>query len=106
MAEDVARSRSRERSGKDRDVRTSRLKHALQSHGAPSMRFDLCQDNTASTPAGHEAQMRSAGASLSQHFLQSQAPSVNLDLRISPASAPAISQKAQLPRVAASCEVT
>jgi hypothetical protein len=41
---------------------------------------------------------------LPQHFLQSQAPSVNRDLRISPASAPAISHSAQLPRVAASCE--
>jgi hypothetical protein len=70
------------------------------------MRFDLHQHNTVSTPASHEAQTRSAGASLRQHFLQSQAPSVNLDLRISPASAPAISQTAQLPRVAASCEGT
>ena len=78
----------------------------MQSHGAPSMRFDLCQDNTVSTPAGHEAQTRSAGASLPQHFLQSQAPSVNRDLRITPASAPAISQTAQSPRVAASCEGT
>ena len=78
----------------------------MQSHGAPSMRFDLCQDNTASTPASHEAQTRSAGASLFQHFLQNQAPSVNLDLSITPASAPAISQSAQLPRVAASCEGT
>ena len=78
----------------------------MQSHGAPSMRFDLHQDNTASTPFSHEAQARSAGASLSQHFLQNQAPSVNFDLRISPASAPAISQQAQLPRVAASCEGT
>jgi hypothetical protein len=70
------------------------------------MRFDLHQDNTASTPAVHEAQARSAGASLSQHFMQSQAPSVNLDLSICATSAPAISQKAQLPRVAASCEGT
>jgi hypothetical protein len=76
----------------------------LQSHGAPSMRFDLHQANTVSTPAGHEAQTRSAGASLFQHFLQNQAPSVNLDLSISPASAPAIPQQAQSPRVAASCE--
>jgi hypothetical protein len=43
---------------------------------------------------------------LPQHFLQSQAPSVNLDLSITPASAPAIPQQAQLPRVAASCEGT
>ena len=78
----------------------------MQSHGAPSMRFDFRQADTASTPALHEAQTRSAGASLLQHFPQSQAPSVNLDLRISPASAPAISQKAQSPRVAASCEGT
>ena len=78
----------------------------MQSHGAPSMRFDLCQDNTASTPAGHEAQTRSAGASFFQHFKQSQAPSVNFDLSITPASAPAISQQAQSPRVAASCEGT
>jgi hypothetical protein len=78
----------------------------MQSHGAPSMRFDFCQPDTASTPAGHEAQTRSAGASFCQHFLQSQAPSVNRDLRMSPASAPAISQKAQLPRVAARCEGT
>jgi hypothetical protein len=41
---------------------------------------------------------------LPQHFVQSQAPSVNLDLSIWPTSAPAISQQAQLPRVAASCE--
>ena len=78
----------------------------MQSHGAPSMRFDLCQAFTASTPASHEAQTRSAGASFFQHFLQSQAPSVDLDLRISPASAPGIPQLAQLPRVAASCEGT
>ena len=78
----------------------------MQSHGAPSMRFDFRHSFTASTPAGHEAQTRSAGASLSQHFLQSQAPSVTLDLSISPATAPAISQQAQLPRVAASCEGT
>ena len=78
----------------------------MQSHGAPSMRFDLRQDNTASTPAGHKAQTRSAGASLPQHFLQSQAPSVNRDLHILVVSAPAISQSAQLPRVAASCEGT
>ena len=78
----------------------------MQSHGALSMRFDWRQDNTASTPAGHKAQTRSAGASLPQHFLQSQAPSVNLDLSITPASAPAIPQQAQLPRVAASCEGT
>ena len=76
----------------------------MQSHGAPSMRFDLHQDNTVSTPAGHEAQTRSAGASFFQHFKQSQAPSVTLDLHISPATAPAISQTAQSPRVAASCE--
>ena len=106
MAEDVARSRSRERSGKDRDVRTSRLKHGLQSHGAPSMRFDLCQDFTVSTPFSHEAQTRSAGASLSQHFLHSHAPSVNRDARMLLASAPAIPQSAQLPRVAARCEGT
>jgi hypothetical protein len=68
------------------------------------MRFDLRQANTASTPASHEAQTRSAGASLFQHFKQSQAPSVNFDLCILVVSAPAISQKAQLPRVAASCE--
>ena len=106
MAENVARSRSREGSGKNRGVRTSRLEHALQSHGAPSMRFDFRQDDTASTPVSHEAQTRSAGASLFQHFKQNQAPSVNFDLRISPASAPAIPQQAQLPRVAASCEGT
>ena len=76
----------------------------MQSHGAPSMRFDLRQDNTVSTPAGHKAQTRSAGASLFQHFWHSQAPTVNFDLSISPATAPAISQQAQLPRVAASCE--
>jgi hypothetical protein len=75
----------------------------MQSHGAPSMRFDFRHSFTVSTPALHEAQTRSAGASLAQHFKQSQAPSVNLDLRISPTSAPAISQSAQLPRVAASC---
>ena len=78
----------------------------MQSHGAPSMRFDLHQDNTVSTPAGHEAQTRSAGASFLQHFKQSQAPAVNFDLRITPASAPAISQQAQFPRVAASYEGT
>ena len=76
----------------------------MQSHGAPSMRFDLHQADTASTPASHEAQTRSAGASLFQHFKQSQAPSVNFDLNILVVSAPAISQSAQLPRVAASCE--
>ena len=76
----------------------------MQSHGAPSMRFDFRQADTASTPAGHEAQTRSAGTSLPQHFVQSQAPSVNLDLSIWPTSAPAIPQQAQLPRVAASCE--
>ena len=76
----------------------------MQSHGAPSMRFDFRQAGTVSTPASHEAQTRSAGASLPQHFLQSQAPSVNLDLYILIVSAPAISQSAQLPRVAASCE--
>ena len=70
------------------------------------MRFDFRQADTVSTPAGHEAQTRSAGASLSQHLKQSQAPSVNFDLYITPASAPAISQKAQLPRVAPSCEGT
>ena len=72
------------------------------------MRFDLHQDDTVSTPALHEAeaQTRSAGASFFQHFLQSQAPSVNFDLSITPASAPAIPQQAQLPRVAASCEGT
>ena len=42
-AEDVGRSRSREGSGKNGNVRTSFLWHALQIHGAPSMRFDLCQ---------------------------------------------------------------
>jgi hypothetical protein len=68
------------------------------------MRFDLHQDNTVSTPASHEAQTRSAGASLPQHFVQSQAPAVNLDLCILGVSAPAISQSAQSPRVAASCE--
>ena len=78
----------------------------MQSNGAPSMRFDFCQDNTAPTPLLHEAQTRSAGASFFQHFKQSQAPSVNRDLRITPASAPAISQTAQSPRVAASCEGT
>ena len=78
----------------------------MQSHGAPSMRFDLHQADTASTPFSHEAQTRSAGASFSQHFLQIQAPCVNRDLRMSPASAPAISQKAQSPRVAASWEGT
>ena len=78
----------------------------MQSHGAPSMRFDFRHSFTASTPAGHEAQTRSAGASLSQHFLQIQAPAVNFDLSITRASAPAISQKAQLPRVAASYEGT
>jgi hypothetical protein len=78
----------------------------MQSHGAPSMRFDFRQDGTVSTPFSHEAQARSAGASLPQHFLQIQAPSVNFDLSITPASAPAISQQAQLPRVAASCEGT
>jgi hypothetical protein len=70
------------------------------------MRFDFRQDDTASTPVSHEAQTRSAGASLRQHFMQNQAPSMNRDLRISPASAPAIPQQAQLPRVAASCEGT
>ena len=105
-AEDVGRSRSREGSGKNGNVRTSFLWHALQIHGAPSMRFDLDQDDTASTPASHEAQTRSTGASLPQHFLQSRTPSVTLDLSISPASAPAIPQQAQLPRVAASYEGT
>ena len=104
MAEDVARSRPRERSGKDRDVRTSRSEHDLQSHGAPSMRFDCRQDFTVSTPFSHEAQTRSAGASLSQHFMHSHAPSVNRDARIWLAFAPAIPQSAQSPRVAASCE--
>jgi hypothetical protein len=70
------------------------------------MRFDVCQDDTASTPALHEAQTRSAGASFFQHFPQSQASSVYLALRISPASAPAFPQQAQLPWVAASCEGT
>ena len=78
----------------------------MQSHGAPSMRFYLHQADTASTPAGHEAQTRSAGASFFQHFKQSQVPAVNRDLRISPATAPARSQTAQSPRVAASCEGT
>jgi hypothetical protein len=41
---------------------------------------------------------------LFQHFLHSHAPSVNRDLSILLASAPAIPQSAQLPRVAASCE--
>ena len=68
------------------------MEHALQSHGAPSMRFDFRQSNTASTPALHEAQTRSAGASLAQHFAQSQAPSVYLDLYMLVASAPAILQ--------------
>ena len=79
--------------------------HAPQSHGAPSMRFDVCQDDTASTPLLHEVQTRSAGASFLQHFLQSQASSVYLALCISAASAPAILQQAQLPRVAASCRL-
>ena len=105
-AEDVGRSRSREGSGKNGNVRTSFLWHALQIHGAPSMRFDLDQDDTASTPASHEAQTRSTGASLPQHFPQSQAPSVNRDLSIRPASAPGISQWAQLPREAATCAGT
>ena len=30
----------------------------MQSQGAPSMRFDLCQDNTVSTPFSHAAQTR------------------------------------------------
>lgn len=64
----------------------------MQSHGAPSMRFDCRQDDTASTPASHEAQTRSAGASLPQHFVQSQAPSVYLDLYMLVAFAPAILQ--------------
>lgn len=56
------------------------------------MRFDCRQDDTASTPASHEAQTRSAGASLPQHFVQSQAPSVYLDLYMLVAFAPAILQ--------------
>ena len=85
-------------------MRTSRLRHGLQSHGAPSMSFDRCQDFTVSTPFSHEAQTRSAGASRLKHTLHSHAPSVNRDARISAAFAPAIPQSAQLPRVAASCE--
>jgi hypothetical protein len=68
------------------------------------MRFDGCQDFTVSTPFSHEAHTRSAGASLCQHFMHSHAPSVNRDARMSLASAPAIPQSAQLPRVAATCE--
>ena len=68
------------------------------------MSFDGSQIFTVSTPFSQEAQTRSAGASLSQHFMHSHAPSVNRDARIWLASAPAIPQSAQSPRVAASCE--
>lgn len=70
------------------------------------MSFDLCQPFTVSTPFSHEAQTRSAGASLCQHFMHSHAPSVNREAHIWLASAPAIPQSAQSPRVAPSCEGT
>ena len=70
------------------------------------MHFDLFQDFTVSTPFSHEAQTRSAGASRLKHALHSHAPSVNRDLSMLLASAPAIPQSAQLPRVAARCEGT
>ena len=61
----------------------------MQSHGAPSMRFDFRQAFTASTPALHEAeaQTRSAGASLPgvrkcsfQHFMQTLPPGTSGEL--------------------------